>query len=241
MHVFVSDVHLNEPQSKRYGAFLRLLDKVLENREITDFYLVGDIFDLWYGDRKIFKEMHKSSLEKIEKIATQKNVHYFEGNHDFQLGAFWKKMGVKTYPRDAEFKINKQSFLISHGDLLDKENKEYLRLRWFFRTWLSRLLIKILPQSLLFWIGSSITTTEQKGEPSLEEQKKFLKNWSKWTQDLYKTHPFDVFICGHYHFRTDFIFNEGKARALNLGTWLDGKNQVLVYKPKEKSLKFLEL
>ena len=78
MHVFVSDVHLNEPQSKRYGAFLRLLDKVCEDPKISDLYLVGDIFDVWVGDRKLFQDMHAEALLKIRKAALEKNIHYFE-------------------------------------------------------------------------------------------------------------------------------------------------------------------
>lgn len=241
MHVFVSDVHLNEPQSKRYGAFLRLLDKIIEKKEITDFYLVGDIFDLWLGDRKVFKSMHPNVLKKIEQIAELKNVHYFEGNHDFQLGSFWKKRGVRVYSYEAWFEIKGQKFLVSHGDLLDKEDKSYIRMRWFFRTFFSRVLIKLLPQSFLYWVGATMSTTEQKGKPSLEQEKEFLSKWSKWTQDLYKKKSFDVFICGHYHFKTDFVFNNGEARAVNLGTWLDGENQVLAYDSESQDLKFLEL
>ena len=240
MHVFVSDVHLNKPQSNRYGAFLRLLDKIIENKDITDFYLVGDIFDLWVGDRNVFRSKHPDVLKKIEQIAELKKIHYFEGNHDFQLGNFWTSKKINIYPNEAWFEIKGRKFLVSHGDLLDKEDKSYRKLRWFFRTPLMRLLIKVFPESILSWIGSTMSTTEQKEKPSLEQERDFLSKWSKWTQNLYKETPFDVFICGHYHFRTDFIFNDGEARAVNLGTWLDDKNQVLVYKPEDQDLKFLE-
>jgi len=231
MHVFVSDVHLNEPQSKRYGAFLRLLDKVCDDSRITDLYLVGDIFDIWVGDRKLFQDMHSEALLKIRKAAVDKNIHYFEGNHDFQLGELWKRMNVKTYSGDATFEIDGERVLIGHGDQLDQEDTGYLRLRCFFRTPLMRFLIKVMPQWIVLWIGSSMSTTEQKGKPTPEQEKAFQMKWKKWTAALRSKKDYDVFICGHHHFRADYKFEySGKPnRALNLGTWLDGEFKVLVY------------
>jgi len=230
MHVFVSDVHLNEPQSKRYGAFLRLLDKVCEDSRITDLYLVGDIFDVWVGDRKLFQDMHAEALLKIRKAAVEKNIHYFEGNHDFQLGDLWKRMNVKTYPDDHVFDFTGKAILVGHGDQLDQDDTGYLRLRWFFRTLPMRFLIKFLPQWVVLWIGSSMTTTEQKGKPTSEQEKAFQMKWKKWTETLRSQRNFDVYICGHHHFRADYCFEYLKkpARALNLGTWLDGDFKALV-------------
>jgi len=230
MRVFVSDVHLNEPQSKRYGAFLRLLDKIRNDERITDFYLVGDIFDLWVGDRKLFQDMHSEALLKIRFAAAQKSVHYFEGNHDFQLGQLWKRMNVKVHPSEKRFKINDKDFLVSHGDQLDQSDKPYLRLRWFFRTPLMKFLIKILPQWVVLWIGSTMSTTEQKGKPAEAQEKDFQMKWKEWTEALGAEKDFDVFICGHHHFRADLKI-EGpnfNSRAFNLGTWLDGDFKVLV-------------
>lgn len=227
MHVFVSDVHLTEPQSERYGAFLRLLDKVREDSRITDLFLVGDIFDTWVGDRTLFQDMHSEAILKIRSAALEKNIHYFEGNHDFQLGSMWKRMNVEIYPSENNFKIDGKNFLISHGDQLDKEDKPYLRLRWFFRTPLMRFLIKFLPQWVVLWIGSTMSTTEKKGKPTQAQELEFTVKWKKWTENLRKEKDFDVFICGHHHFRADF--DQGQFRALNLGTWLDGEFKALTY------------
>lgn len=226
MFAFVSDIHLNEPHSKRYGAFLHLLDNVHNDDAVEALFLVGDVFDLWLGDRKIFVKMHKQVLEKIEAVAKKKTVHYFEGNHDFQLGRLWRDMGVKVYPGEHEFLIKGKKVLVSHGDLLNQEDKVYLKLRWFFRTSLVKTFIKIFPNVVLFKIGSVLSTTEQK-EPSTEEQKnEFLSHWQKWTKQLYHRHPYDIFICGHYHFDVDITFKDTGARAVNLGTWLDGDFKV---------------
>lgn len=228
MYVFVSDVHLNEPQSKRYGAFLLLLDQVLKHDNLEELFLVGDIFDLWLGDRKVFRKLHGPVIERIEKIAKIKPVHYFEGNHDFQLGSFWSDMGVKIYPGEHVFELKGQKVLVGHGDLLDKEDKEYLKLRWLFRTPLFKLLIKVLPESILFKIGDALSTTEQKEAPTAAQSSEFFDKWKTWTEDLYKERPYDVFICGHFHFRVSTTVSEGDAKAINLGTWLDGNFEPLM-------------
>ncbi len=221
MFIFVSDTHLNKSQSKRYGAFLRLLDEVNEDESIKELFLVGDIFDLWLGDRDIFVKMHKSVLEKIATVAKKKKVHYFEGNHDFQLGRLWAKMGVTVYPGEYEFILKGQKVLVSHGDLLDQENTAYLRMRWFLRTSFARFLIKILPENFLLKIGSFLSTTDVKKTPTKKERANFLQNWAKWTKALYERRPYDIFICGHYHFNADTVLVGNRARAVNLGTWLN--------------------
>ncbi|MGH1467644.1 MAG: UDP-2,3-diacylglucosamine diphosphatase [Bdellovibrionales bacterium] len=226
MFIFVSDVHLDKPQSKRYGAFLRLLDEIKEDESIKEFFLVGDIFDLWVGDRSAFIQKHKVVLEKIRKIAKLKKVHYFEGNHDFQLGVLWKDMGVEVYPDEHEFNLKGQRVLVSHGDLLDQSDKNYLRMRWFFRTPFARFLIKILPEVLLVKIGSLLSTTEHKELPTKEEQRAFQENWEKWTRELHSKKPYDVFICGHFHFNADLMLPDLDSRAVNLGTWLNGEFSV---------------
>ncbi len=229
MFIFVSDTHLNKPQSKRYGAFLDLLDKVNEDESIKELFLVGDIFDLWLGDRNIFIKMHKSVLDKIATIAKKKKVHYFEGNHDFQLGKFWVNMGVNIYSGEHEFILNGQKVLVSHGDLLNQEDRVYLKMRWFFRTFFARFLIKVLPQILLFKIGTFLSATGVKKTPTKEETTHFLKNWEKWTTALYERRPYDIFICGHYHFNADTILKKSRARAVNLGTWLNGDFSVFKF------------
>lgn len=222
MYVFVSDVHLNEPQSKRYGAFLRLLDDIKNTDELTDFFMVGDIFEMWLDDRGFFVNKHKDVIDKIRDIAKTKNVHYFEGNHDFQLGSLWPDIGVKVYPDEHEFNIRGRKVLVAHGDLLNKDDKNYLRLRWLLRTPLFKIIIRFLPTFLLVKLGALLSTTEQKEAPTTEQKEEFLKSWKKWTSDLYLEKEYDVFICGHYHVNADVTFKETGARAVNLGTWLDG-------------------
>lgn len=238
MFIFVSDVHLTEPHSKRYGAFLHLLDRVLSDNEVEALFLVGDIFDLWLGDRKVFIDRHPEVLKKITEIAKIKKIHYFEGNHDFQLGKMWKKMGVLVYPAEHSFQLNGKNVLVSHGDLLDKEDKSYLRLRWFLRTPLAVMLIKTLPHFILTKVGEALSTTEQKEASTPKLRKSFLLNWKKWTEELYQRTPYDIFICGHHHFRLITPVLADKAEAVNLGSWLEEDLKVLEF---GESLDFVKI
>ncbi len=224
MFIFVSDVHLSEPHSKRYGAFLCLLDKVLLDEKIKGLFLVGDIFDLWLGDRRVFVQRHMKVLEKIKEIAKKKEVHYLEGNHDFQLGKLWRDMDVIVHPQDYSFQAYGKKILLSHGDLLDQEDKNYLKMRWLFRTPLARILIKTLPSFLLLKIGEGLSTTDKKAAPTEDQKNQFSLDWKKWTEALYHKSAFDIFICGHYHFRTQTSVAGGKAQAVNLGSWLEGED-----------------
>lgn len=230
MFLFVSDVHLDEPHKKRYGAFLRFLKETCAAPDVEKVFLVGDIFDLWLGDRKIYVDKHKEVLEALKNLALTKEVHFFEGNHDFQLGKVWTDMGVHVHPASYEFHHKGKKFLISHGDLLNPQDKGYRLMRAFFRSGLARFLIKLLPQGVLNKIGQALTSTHMKESSELSEFEKaaFRLKWSKWTKELYLKSKFDVFICGHYHIRLNESFKD--YRAINLGTWLDPSFQYLSLK-----------
>ncbi len=230
MYVFASDVHLSNPKDERYKAFKAWLVLVSKNKEISKVFLMGDIFDLWLGDRKHFISKYQDIVDILLEISKSKEVHIFEGNHDFQMGSFWSKKGIRVHKSFYEFSDDNGKWLLTHGDLIDLEDKNYLLLRKFFRSFFIRFLIKFLPGFILSLIGSSINTTDKKSP--LKDAELFKRNWRKWTESLKSRRDFDIFVCGHYHFRTDLETSD--YRALNLGSWLGSEYKVLSYDPVNK-------
>lgn len=226
MKIFISDVHLDQPQSKRYGAFLMLLESIDQNPQIEELYLMGDIFDLWLGNREIFFRKHEKVVELLTQLSQKIKIHYFEGNHDFLLAKAWTGRGVKVYPSLHTFEFDGKRILLSHGDLMDSNDWSYRLLRWFFRTGLSRFLIFVLPESWLYKIGSSLSTTDSKSSP--EDQDRFTQKWTDWTLRLQRLHSFDVLIGGHYHIKVHEKLKD--LETINLGSWLEEPFECLVYR-----------
>ena len=133
--IAVSDVHLgyrkrvrinkwdDNSESKKFGTFLQW---ILDEADITDFVLLGDIMDFWRRkDRDIILE-NKDILSKINSIAQKANVHYVVGNHDYYVLKL-KDIYPKYYPFDVEKNIALDGFYFIHGYQLEVFNWEPLR------------------------------------------------------------------------------------------------------------------
>lgn len=241
MFVFVSDVHLTKPHTKKYGVFLNLLETCLNDPNLKELFLVGDVFDLWLGHKPFFLKEHARLISLLESIAKTKKVHIFEGNHDFHFKkSWWAQRGVTIHSESYEFSVNDKNWYVCHGDLLNKSDYGYRSLRWLFRSLFIQTLIKVLPGKVLYKIGASLSSTDSKAtqvynkEHSLE---RFKKKWSLWLNDFFRKHPqVNVFICGHYHVRLQEII-DGKE-TLNLGSWLgEGDYKYLHYDGEQFSFK----
>lgn len=244
MFVFVSDVHLTKPHTKKYGVFLNLLENCLHDQNLKELFLVGDVFDLWLGHKPFFLKEHEKLIRLVESIAKVKKVHIFEGNHDFHFHKkWWAKKGITVHKENYEFKASDKNWYICHGDLLNKNDLGYRSLRWFFRSLFVQGLIKILPGKLIYKIGTSLSSTESKATQVYHKKQSFegfKKRWRSWLTDFFKEHPsVDVFICGHYHVRLhDFM---GKRETLNLGSWLgDEGYKYLHYDGERFSFKLVQ-
>ena len=112
--VIVADSHYSTKNPK----FLNFLkDLLLEKIQTTQIIFLGDNFDLLIGE---IKETHQENLQAIDlinKIALTKEIHYLEGNHDFNLQSIFNNINIypiKNQPLKLEAK-NKNIWLF-HGD-----------------------------------------------------------------------------------------------------------------------------
>ena len=130
--IAVSDVHLgykkwswrelkwmDNTNSKDFESFLDDLDKRINEDDITDFVLLGDIMDFWRSqDIDIILE-YKGILSKLKILTGKVNLHYIVGNHDYYILKL-KKMYPKYYPFDVKKSVrlgegeNKFSFIHGH-------------------------------------------------------------------------------------------------------------------------------
>lgn len=59
--------------------------------------LMGDIFDLLIGEISATHEFAKPYIELLEELALKIEIIYLEGNHDFNLSCFFKRVKILTY------------------------------------------------------------------------------------------------------------------------------------------------
>ncbi len=112
--IFIADAHENEKR-RFFWDFLCELEK--EHIKPSQLFLVGDMFDLFIGGANNTEAFALPYVKKLEKLANNFPIYYLEGNHDFNLKKYFKRVKV--------FNIDKQplriggvdgDILLSHGD-----------------------------------------------------------------------------------------------------------------------------
>ncbi len=112
--VFISDAHESDTRDSFYHFLLKLKSKDLDPPQL---FLMGDMFDLLVGEVRYLREEYKNYVDLIEEIAKEKEVFYFEGNHDFALKNLFKNTKIIDISmQPVLFDISDKKALLSHGD-----------------------------------------------------------------------------------------------------------------------------
>lgn len=130
--LFVSDLHLEKPESPQFQAFSRLLDR--ESRRVDEIYLLGDMCEVWIGDDDD-SPLARGLAEILAAASARALLYAMVGNRDFLFGqAFETNTGCRLLPDP--FRLE-NGILLSHGDTFCTEDKDYQELRGVLRsqTW----------------------------------------------------------------------------------------------------------
>lgn len=223
---FASDLHLgaqalSEEQNRlNETRFVRWLDEV--QKDATEIYLLGDIFDIWFEYKHVVPKGFVRLLAKIAEVADSGiPVHYFAGNHDAWLfGYFEKELGVKVYHNPVDVEIGSKKLQIGHGDGLGPGDKSYKRWKVIMRNRFCQKMFSWLHPDIGLWLAyfSSKRSRQIKGLETefLGEDKEFLLQYCK--EELKHKH-YDFFVFGHRHIAIDYELNDAGSRYINIGEW----------------------
>jgi UDP-2,3-diacylglucosamine hydrolase len=219
--VFLSDVHLRKPRGISYRnllSFLRSLDE-----KVKSLVIVGDLFDFWVGDIKL-QETRFAELFGVLDSLVRRGVEivYCEGNHDFNLGPrITERLKLKVATTDAELHLGAVAIYTAHGDMINPNDIGYRMLRYVFRTFFSRWLIKVLPEIIFVWLAnfasrSSRKYTDIRGDNSKE------KIYQAFAEQKIAS-GYDMVVIGHTHrpLKTGLHHENRHGYLVNLGDWME--------------------
>lgn len=230
---FVSDIHLGTMEERNSQNLLRFLHSIAEEEVAPDLYLLGDIFDFWLSNHKVFIEKFKPLWVPLKKLKQRgSRLVYFEGNHDLHIKPFFEKeLGFEVHVEAQYENIFGLQVRLEHGDLINLEDEGYLRWRAFTRNPGIVLLAHYLPGRFWKRVG------ERLSERSRKKSRQYRHNNEDSIRTMIHQHalraysqkPFDVLISGHMHVCVDekIIINSTDIRNINLGSWLEPKTKVL--------------
>ncbi|WP_409513392.1 UDP-2,3-diacylglucosamine diphosphatase [Campylobacter sp. MIT 99-7217] len=117
--IFISDAHEGVIRKGFWDFLQALKNKEIESPQLI---LMGDMFDVLVGEVEASHNFAKPYINLLEELALQMQIIYLEGNHDFNLGSFFKK--VQVFPLQAQPLLCE--FEILNADKFD-QNDENLK------------------------------------------------------------------------------------------------------------------
>jgi len=222
---FISDLHLGlyppEKSIEREKFVVQWLGSVKDN--MSELYLLGDIFDFWHEYRHVIPRGHTRFLGKLAELSDSGvKLHFFTGNHDVWVYDYLPgEIGLKLYRKQQIRDINGLRFFIAHGDGLGPGDGGYKFLKSLFTNRvLQWLFARIHPNAALafgrWWSKNSRYAKGIVAEPYRGDENEFQIVFARQT---IKREHFDYFIFGHRHIPFDVKIGEA-TRVINLGDWI---------------------
>ncbi len=212
--IFIADAHLRHPQDQNYKNLLNFLEQQQGNLDAL--FLLGDIFEFWIGYRSVVFSEHLPLLARLQDLSNNGcQLFYVEGNHDFNLGAFFTDTLKCTVVADQKVvTLGRQKIFICHGDLANTQAKSYLLLRAFWRSGFLKFLSRIIPPDLTWRFGNYLCDLSRKKKHQQHDPSSLVIPYAKKSLVL----GAETFICGHFHYPLQTAIEEGQV--IVLGDWI---------------------
>lgn len=249
MIYFASDIHLgvdtNYKSIEREKLFIAWLDEI--KQDLTELYLVGDLFDYWYEYKHTVPKGYIRFFGKLAELKDAgKEVFIFTGNHDLWMKDYFiKELGIPVYHDPIQKDILGKRFFIGHGDGLGPADAGYKFIKKVFTNKVCQwLFTRIHPNTAIslmrFFSRKSRESTS--GHEFLGSDNEWLVQFSE--EHLSNNSDFDYYIFGHRHLPIDYTLSNGASRYINLGDWteffsfakFDGQNLSLDFYLEEHTI-----
>lgn len=222
---FVSDLHLLDDADPKSQKFIQVLKRFGQAQQ---WVLLGDIFDTWVADHDYFQKKYAKVVAQLLELKHQGvEIHFFEGNHDFHLKEFWQeRFGFHVHPDIARFDWYGKRIRCEHGDLMNPNDVNYIRLRKFLRAPLTRSALFRIPGDIVGKVGDEWSRHSRKNSSKYTSDRadRIVKMMHAYALQETRSDDFDYLITGHTHTRDEFALPPRNGTApifLNLGTWLE--------------------
>lgn len=194
-------------------------------------YILGDFFETWIGDDDCADPFNAELIDSLRRASgAGLDIKIMHGNRDFLLGeSFAQTAGVTLLPDPYILSTPEWQFVLSHGDSLCTDDREYMAFRQQIRSpeWQSAFLAKPLPER-----RAIAAHLRQQSEQVKQEKSPYLMDLNPGeTEDFLRHHGYATFIHGHTHQPAthDHIVDGIHVERWVLADWHDDRGECLIW------------
>ena len=213
-HIFLSDVHIQKIDEENHLSLISFLDSI--KKTTHSLYILGDLFDFWYGYRSVVFYEYIPILNKFLELKNAGiNLYFLEGNHEFRFDLFFGNvLKANVNPRYLNIDINNKKFFLAHGDSIDTIDLGHKVLNFFIKNPLVYMVVG-LSHPGFWWKIAGIVSKFSRNRLDNGNQK-LIEAYERFAEKKFSEGS-DVIILGHSH--------DPKIQNKNI----NGREKVLVY------------
>jgi len=224
--LFISDLHLSSERPEKLELFKALLQGPA--RKAAALYILGDLFEAWAGDDDHTPPHHEIVSALAAYTHSGSRFYIMRGNRDFLLGKrFLKDTGGVLIDDPTIITINKEKFMLMHGDTLCTRDTKYQIYRCLVNNPLCIKLFMTAPFSIRIKIWHGL---RQVAKRSTQEKSSYITDvYQPAVEKIMKQYNVSNLIHGHTHKQAihEFTIDNKAARRWVLGDWYE-KDCVLI-------------
>jgi UDP-2,3-diacylglucosamine hydrolase len=208
----VADAHLSGPGGPA-GPLVEQL-RGLPDAGCGRLVLLGDLFQLWIGDRRYETPDIARVVETLVALRRAGvRVEYIEGNRDFFLADGPYAEAFDLVATELAFEVDGTRYLAVHGDGLDRRDWKYRFWRAISKSAAGRFIGCNIPRRIA---GRVVRGTEEKLSATNQEHKRripeeVLRGYGE--RRLAEGH--DVLLLGHFHVERTLAVDGGEVRLID--------------------------
>lgn len=223
---FASDFHLGTDARlssvEREKQIVKWLSSIQD--DVSELYLVGDIFDYWFEYKSVIP---KGFTRFLGKIAEYRDagipIHFFTGNHDMWMFDYFEtEFGIPIHKSPVQTEIQGRKLFIAHGDGLGPNDHGYKFIKKVFSNRLCQWAYARLHPNFGLWLmrKSSHKSRNAGSDDGVFHgvDKEMLVQYVK--RKLSQEHH-DLFVFGHRHLPLEVFFKDHNSTYFGLGDWLE--------------------
>lgn len=245
----VSDIHVKHPHDQA-SLFLKKFLQLCESTHIDRVYFLGDIFDHMVGEHQQYIKKYDFFFNAIKKLILQnKEIYFFEGNHDFHLIKVFEYFLEKEKLDENKFIYSKNYVIhefgdnkvwFGHGDDLDYNNMAYKRWKKIYTSNQFNFLIsKIFSFEFLQKFGSWASDDSKKRGKKTFNLEMAREKYRQGAREIAQL-GVNYIIAGHTHIAENFEDNSTSYQFTYLNNGLPVRDGFFISYDEQFKLERLE-